>query len=115
MPQTPTKTQKSQKPKAVPQENDYRGFHVKFNTLTQRQVEKWHEEMETDERLKTTGLPRRNGIIVRSAFRAGWFELPPLTITPDSDPILDWPPDRVNWLVNLITDKYLEVMYFDPS
>ncbi len=115
MSQNPSKPAKVNKPKSIPQENEYRGFFVKFNQLTQRQVEKWHEEMEADDRLKTVGLPRRNGIIVRAAFRAGWFELPALTITPDADPILDWPPDRVNWLVNLITDKYLEVMYFDPT
>ena len=113
MPQN--KPPKVDKPKHIPEENDYRGFHCKFNALTQRHVEKWHVLMEADDNFKTGGLPVRNGIIVRCAFKAGWFELPALSIASDSDPILDWPPDRINWLANLITDKYLEVMYIDPT
>ena len=113
MPQN--KTPKVERPPHIPAENDYRGFNCKFNALTQRNVENWHELMEADEKLKTAGLPIRNGIVVRSAFKAGWFELPVISISADADPILDWPPDRINWLANLITDKYLEVMYIDPT
>ena len=109
------KPPKVEKPKHIPAENEYRGFQCKFNDLKQRQVEKWHELMEADERLKTAGLPVRSGIVVRAAFKAGWFELPVIAISAEADPLLDWPPDRVNWLANLITDKYLEVMYIDPT
>lgn len=109
------KTPKVDKPKHVNDENEYHGFQCKFSALTQRKLEKWHELMEADERMKTSGLPVRSGIVVRAAFKAGWFELPVISISADADPILDWPPDRVNWLANLITDKYLEVMFIDPT
>ena len=115
MSQNPSKPAKVNKPKSIPQENEYRGFQVKFNDLKQRHVEKWHELMEVDPHFKDAGLPIRNSIIVRAAFKAGWFELPIVAFTPEADPLMDWPPDRVNWLANLITDKYLEVMYIDPT
>ncbi len=104
---------KNDKPREVTARNSYNGFEVVFNKLTQRHIEKWIDGIAVNEGEKSA--PKRNGNYVRAAFRAGWFELPVMSITSEADPILDWTPDRVNWLANLIGDKYAEVMYFDPS
>lgn len=102
---------KAARPREIPKENEFKGFKIVFNDLKQRNVEKWLADLDSDEKI----TPRRLGNIVRAAFKAGWFELPVLSVSEGDDPILEWPPSRVNWLSNLITDKYQEVMYFDPS
>lgn len=92
--------------------NSYKGFEVKFNELKQRNVEKFRSLSDKE---GGRPVPIVNHDIVKAAFMAGWFELPVMQITESDDPLLDWPPDRINWLAGLITEKYVEVMAVSPS